>query len=73
MIYAGVLLFNALKVKMALLYISRLGTDCHPNSSNIRSDGVKYSARKIMRAARFCSLEIRYIFEVDVVPHVLHP
>ena len=39
--------FNcALNVKRALLYINRLGIDSHPNSSNMRLDGVGYSACK---------------------------
>ena len=72
-IYAGVNLFSALKVKKALLYINRLGIDNHTNASNMRLDGVRYSACKIMRAARFCNLEMRSIFELVVALHVLQP
>ena len=72
-IYAGVNLFSALKVKRALLYINRLDIDCHPNSSNIMLDDVRYSACRIMRAACFCNLEMRLIFELVVAIHVLQP
>ena len=39
-IYSGVKLFNALYVKIALLYVSRSRMESHPSSWNISSEGV---------------------------------
>ena len=66
--YVGVKLFRALEVNIAFLYNSRLGTENRPSVSNISLEGVMKSAFNIIRAARFCNLESRSIFELDKFP-----
>ena len=56
-IYSGVRLVNALYVKTALSYVNRSRIESHPNSWNMSSDGVLYSAFSIIRAARFFSFD----------------
>ena len=46
---------------------------CHSNCWNIVADGVVYSARRIMRAARFCNLQHLPMFVLDVDAHVMYP
>ena len=45
-----------------------VGTDTRPSVSNISLEGVMKSAFNIIRAARFCNLECRSIFELDKFP-----
>lgn len=72
-IYWGVKLFMALYVKTALLYFNRFRIGNQLNSSNISADGVLKSACKIIRAARFWSLDILSRFDEEVVPHTTEP
>ena len=56
--YAGVILFSALYVNTALLYLSLLATDNHPSSLNMPTDGVRKSVLRIVLAARFLILGV---------------
>lgn len=73
LIYSGVILFKALYVRIAVLYLILLATEVQPSSWNIRADGVSKSALRIMRAARFCSFINLSIFAAVVDPHVTEP
>ena len=55
------------------LYISRFVIGSQLNCSNMLEDDVIMSAIKIIRAARFCSLESLSILVPDVEPNVLLP
>ena len=72
-IYSGVKWFRALYMSIALLYARRLLTGCHSKSLNIIAEDVSYSACRMIRAARFCSLKILSILAREVPDHVTDP
>ena len=72
-LFLGVRSFNALKVRTALLSLWWFAIVDHPSSLIILEDGVSKSALRIMRAARFCSLDNLSMFSLDVDPQVLEP
>ena len=72
-IYSGAILFRALYVNTALLYLIRLSTGSQFRSLNIREEGVLKSALSIILAARFCNFDKRSILAQDVDPQVTEP
>ena len=64
----GVKLSMALYVKTALVYCNRFTIGSQLNSLNISPEGELKSAFKIIRAARFWSLDILSRFDEEVAP-----
>ena len=67
------MLFKALYVRTAVLYLILLATDAQPSSWNMDADDVSKSALRMILAARFCSFTNLSIFAEDVDPQVTEP
>ena len=71
--YSGDILFNALNVSTAVLYLSLHSTDNHSSSLNMPADSDQKSVIGVGLVTRFCSLRTLSRFDMDVEPQTTEP